>query len=327
MGSVKKNEPKKIGGVEVKRSLPVNISASHKSLFEHELSRILVPNVILPNFDSWSIRNKYDKIVLESTTFLYRLIGKRVFKPCLNLAPRWRAGYFHWLTEDLLIVLLASKIITKPFDVILPKKLNKLSYIRESLAVFPEASLIFLDKKSVLNYESIFTVEHLLYSGNYIPAEIQSLRKIILNHFVKEAKNNSLKLYISRSNAQNRKVLNESEVYSDLIKLGFKIIFTEQLTFSAQVVLFNQASIIVGPHGAGLTNMMFLKKNAKVVEIRAENDRKNNCYFALASTLDLQYYYILAERIESNDHIGDFKLKPNAFIDQLTEIEQNKINN
>ena len=37
--------------------------------------------------------------------------------------------------------------------------------------------------------------------------------------------------------------------------------------------------------------MLFMKSGSSVFELRKKGDTRNNCYFALASTLELKYLY------------------------------------
>jgi capsular polysaccharide biosynthesis protein len=52
--------------------------------------------------------------------------------------------------------------------------------------------------------------------------------------------------------------------------LDFKLIDPSKLSLSQQVEAFSNAEIILGPHGAGLTNIMFCNPGTKVIEIRSQ---------------------------------------------------------
>ena len=57
---------------------------------------------------------------------------------------------------------------------------------------------------------------------------------------------------------------------------GFKSYKTGELPFLNQVYLFNNAKQIVGAHGAAFANLVFCKKDTKIVEIKPTN-RPNFC--------------------------------------------------
>lgn len=74
------------------------------------------------------------------------------------------------------------------------------------------------------------------------------------------------RLYVSRSFAPKRRIINEDEVAAWLSSRGVQRIHAECLPFAEQARLFASASLIIGPHGAGLTNMLFAKP-CRVVEL------------------------------------------------------------
>ena len=80
-----------------------------------------------------------------------------------------------------------------------------------------------------------------------------------LENSIKGQANSPSRIYISRSDAKHRRILNESEVVEQLQSFGFVAVELEGLSFHAQVALFAQAEVIVAPHGSGLTNLVFLQ--------------------------------------------------------------------
>jgi capsular polysaccharide biosynthesis protein len=81
------------------------------------------------------------------------------------------------------------------------------------------------------------------------------------------------KIYIDRSDSKSnvknfRKIINEKEIISFLISKSFKIIKLSEFSFLEQVSIFNNAKYIIGLHGAGFANLVFCKKNTKILEIK-----------------------------------------------------------
>ncbi|SDN59811.1 Protein of unknown function [Paenibacillus sp. yr247] len=102
------------------------------------------------------------------------------------------------------------------------------------------------------------------------------------------------KLFISRTRASKRKLLNEAEVYEYLRQFGFQRIVLEDLSVSSQIQLFASAKVIAAPHGAGLTNALFSNPGATVIEFFAPS-LVHNCYPILSSLVGHKHYYIIGE--------------------------------
>jgi capsular polysaccharide biosynthesis protein len=87
------------------------------------------------------------------------------------------------------------------------------------------------------------------------------------------------KLFISRAGypqAIGRRLLNEAELTTLACQRGFQVVRCEELSLQAQVTLFSEAAIIVGAHGAGLTNMIFAPEETTIIETigpRYDRDR------------------------------------------------------
>jgi hypothetical protein len=101
------------------------------------------------------------------------------------------------------------------------------------------------------------------------------------------------RIYISRDDADERRVRNEDALFESLQQHGFHRYELSALSIAEQVMLFADSEIVVGPHGAGLTNIVFADDTA-VVEIHdRENVRPH--YFILARTLGFDYLPVLAD--------------------------------
>ncbi len=61
----------------------------------------------------------------------------------------------------------------------------------------------------------------------------------------------------------------------------------EDLTLEEQVQTFSEAEVVLGPHGAGLTNMLYEPKGSKVTEMYGVEF--SPCFAAMARQLSLEY--------------------------------------
>lgn len=123
------------------------------------------------------------------------------------------------------------------------------------------------------------------------------------------------KLYIQR--LSGRTIVNETELLSLLTVLNFEIVHPEKLTVAQQAKLFAEADFIIGPHGAGFTNIVFCKPGTRIIDMFAP-EWINPCYWIIADALKLNYGYIIGEEIPGN-------MKQNKAADIKIDIEKFKI--
>jgi hypothetical protein len=96
------------------------------------------------------------------------------------------------------------------------------------------------------------------------------------------------RLFVSRRDATKRRIANEAALLTALRPLGFEPIVPGGLTFAEQVTMFSSAELVVGPHGAGLANALFMPRGSAVLELHHTSFRRPY-YRRLAQTLALQY--------------------------------------
>jgi len=97
------------------------------------------------------------------------------------------------------------------------------------------------------------------------------------------------RIYISRRGAKNRPLLNEAELEAQLVARSFVTVQPERLSVAEQSVLFRRARCVVGPHGAGLTNLIFSPKTTHLIELKAREYQTPPCYQNLATARGLPY--------------------------------------
>ncbi|NER07936.1 MAG: glycosyltransferase family 61 protein, partial [Okeania sp. SIO3C4] len=103
-------------------------------------------------------------------------------------------------------------------------------------------------------------------------------------------------VYISRQDAPTRRVINESEVVNFLSKFGIKSVTLTSMSVIEQASLFAGAKVVVAPHGAGLTNLLFCRQGTKVIELIPHNDIRM-WYYHLSNNCELDYYYLLGKSV------------------------------
>ena len=84
-------------------------------------------------------------------------------------------------------------------------------------------------------------------------------------------------------------------------KKGFKSIRLSDYSFFQQALIFNNTKSIIGLHGAGLSNILFAKKNTKIIELT--NYQWPNLYQKLSKCLNLNYKKILCDKIDKRSNV------------------------
>lgn len=108
------------------------------------------------------------------------------------------------------------------------------------------------------------------------------------------------RIYVSRADSGRRRLTNELELQHALELVGFTIVVPGSLSIREQVRLFRGARLIVGAHGAGLTNLAFCRPGTKVIEL-VGSSYPNACMNRIAQARGLAYY---AECFPSPQHLS-----------------------
>lgn len=77
------------------------------------------------------------------------------------------------------------------------------------------------------------------------------------------------RLYVSRADTPLRPLANAAEVEARLAREGFTVLTPGALSLPEQAMAFHGARLVVGPHGAGLGNILFCQPGAAVLELTA----------------------------------------------------------
>jgi hypothetical protein len=101
----------------------------------------------------------------------------------------------------------------------------------------------------------------------------------------------SRRLLISRADAIDRRVVNEDELLAGLGDVGFERVTLDDLSVKDQIQLFHQAQLIVAPHGAGTSNVLFAPRDSGLVELVGLSHYAA-CYMIVTSALGQRYGYV-----------------------------------
>lgn len=197
-------------------------------------------------------------------------------------------SFYHWLIEDLPVVLQLVKRRKNP-RLIVSK--NRPRYVSN----FLDATAIpFLEVSRFAKLEDVSIINRNADVGWAHPKDLLTLRE----HFqTLYSDNKDLKIYVTRKGSSR---FEEYENYlMDFLKLDGWIIFSsESYSLLEQVTLFSRASVVVGAHGAGMCGMVWMGPQARVIEIFPL--RRVQVFYRMAAELNLNYSQIYINQLNSS---------------------------
>ena len=135
------------------------------------------------------------------------------------------------------------------------------------------------------------------------------------------ARRDGRRVYISRGDGAGRRVVNERALLKALRPLGFEAVQLAGRSVREQAALFADASLIVGPHGAGLTNAVFAPPGAGMLELFPRSYGLAALY-VLAMGARLRYAYLIAQDVVRGSHeqLDDMRVDVNQVVTMCREM-------
>lgn len=267
-----------------------------RGLVELEDGRILI--------ESSFLHSRMFRVVTMLGNPKPRTIPRLEGRTYATIVTMFDRNFYHWFIDTLpRLYLFDSLNLEEPVTLLMPADLKE--YQVESLlcCLPPNMTVAYVDSEGV-------SVEKLLMPSNvgvrtnhYVPIELLDyVRNSVLRRYEPsdaESARYSRRIYISRALASRRRLLNEEAVVACLSKFGFSVVHAENLTLREQIAQFRDAEWIVGPHGAGFTNMLFAR-HVNVMEFLGDFGPSSWYFRRLASTLGRTHYFLTAEQKKKN---------------------------
>lgn len=193
-------------------------------------------------------------------------------------------NHSHWLTAHLpKLVLLRKRGLFD--DLVLPAERNAAIDASLSMLGIDPARHPIYETGTILHAEALSVV----VVDRFRPDLLRGVREAI----GRISKRPGRRIYISRAKASGRDLSNHDAVWPMLERHGFELVHLEDMDFAAQVRLMGETRALAGPHGAGLTNMMFCASGTDVIEI-ADPAYPNPNFYAVAAAMGHNYWRIEA---------------------------------
>ncbi len=316
---------------KVKKSFWIEVL--HRGFTSAEVYAATIYNCIL--IGRGVILNEQKKILLESTFFqheyLYKLRNAHLILKFLFICPapeldyiipllsKLSNNYYHWTIENLTRVVLLNacdKHFKTKYSIVIAA--NAPAFIADSLKYllqWPEDKIIKWQDNQAASVNNCLLISYpvtrneetkMIYGyplqiykllNGVAFSNIQPCDKILPEYFI-----------ISRAKAKFRMLVNESAIKAALSDYPVEIIHLESLSYVQQVQLFQKAKLVIAPHGAGLTNIVYCNGQSMIIELcpEKENYSQPALFYQIARALQIRYYiYEVTPCNSSNDMIAD----------------------
>jgi hypothetical protein len=217
-----------------------------------------------------------------------------------SIRSYWSDNYHHWHWDDL------PRLLT-----VLPHLPDTTRFFgNDPLLEFQRASLRCLgiteDRIVTRASDVSFVVERLWFAtplghsewASTAPDVALKLRDMLVPDASGGA-GTARRIYITRSRARYRRLLNEAELLPSIQDFGFEVVAAEHLSYRDQIGLFSGAGVVLGLHGAGLTNILFCRPNSVVLEILEPKTSRPH-YWMMARALGHTYDCVVGDSAGGN---------------------------
>ncbi|MDE8346266.1 MAG: glycosyltransferase family 61 protein [Acidocella sp.] len=231
-------------------------------------------------------------------------------------------NYYHWLVlflPKLYTAFLYTRYVKmeKTPAILFPPISQEYQILSaKSLAKYLKFPHFILEKFSKIHVNELFYPEPIGGIGLNPNYTVLETFRILRDLLVIRGYSGPKKIFISRSDTGRRKLSNENELADALFKRGFSTIILSNLSFREQISLFAQADVIVGQHGAGLTNIGFCQRDAKLLELHNPS-YQNYCYRRLSALCGVEYDLVFGNEDETTQGLHPDQLTMSVPIEEV----------
>lgn len=337
--------------------LPINLNADELDLYESyqtyesPVQKIRIFKNVFITFSGFCMNNKglikechhnypvqYNYYLNESSVYYYNVTDHPENLITLDNDTVYLAvhhpwfNYYHWICESIFRLWLVRKKLNK-LTLILPEYYKYADFITGSLEPFNLKNIFYIPNGKSLLVKNLCLPQIKPLCDSYNRFHLKQVRDFYISYVSKQVRINSEeseKLYISRQLAVRRKVINEAEILEIVSKHGFIIFHPEKHSFLEQVAIFSQVKYVIGAHGSGLTNMLFMQKGTSVLELHKNKTNELNhpsfLFWYMAEALEINYYHQSCNTFGREDYFeGDYIIDAKLFEQNLITMISNKI--
>jgi hypothetical protein len=205
-------------------------------------------------------------------------------------------NYYHWLIQSLPAIDLSLRYSTQ----------RKLTLVLSSLQPWQNETLTLLGYQDIPRVTLQVSDTYLLPSAefsDFLGARLPHLVPRVamatfrrLSQPVPWTRGAAEEIYVARTDATNRVAENEAKLIDLLERQGVRIVVPGALSVAEQIAAFRAARLVIGLHGAGMSNIVFCQSGSFVYELLPRY-YPNAAFNRLAQAGGLNYWADLFEGV------------------------------
>lgn len=254
----------------------------------------MIQNLTFQTIIHFKDKSDFDKIIktcIEKNNIIIMETG------FLFYSFAYQVSYAHFMTQT---VPKLTKYIKEHSDkpLLIPEKFYN-NLCKDVLKLLNLNNILILKDKIIYDIKNLIIIEHYPTPSDYYTFDhLFIYSQLRTSLCIKNDTNNKNRLvYLKRdgfANADNgnsetgllRKVINEDELITELIKQGFEIITMGDKKLYEKAELLKSIKILIMPLGAVCLNLIFSNSPQNVIILSNENNFGDNYYIKLCETLN-----------------------------------------
>jgi hypothetical protein len=256
-----------------------------------------------------------------------------VFEKSLFLDGSGSWNYYHWMIEILPKLKYLDLVESLGVETILVSKMVKRipAFSRTlELAIDGRMKVIYLEPNKSYKVEDLYHItapSNIAFNLNgsgysadfcYFYEDALSYVRNLIFKQLSHPGDFPKKIFLARKG--KIRAYNQDEVYGVLKEKGFKEIYIEDYSLEEQAMIFRGASEIVGPTGAGWTNLIFASPGTKCLCWMSEQLEDFAAFSNLASFAKVELRYIKYKSLSQNSYRSGYLLNIDLVKKALREL-------
>jgi glycosyl transferase family 61 len=237
-------------------------------------------------------------------------------KRVISLRGLFDFNYYHALTENLAKLPILDRHVPASTPIVISTTLAGMPFF-QALKTLPSLR----DRNWIVQDGFYVAADEIWVCGVLRPSRATLHGLLGLIGGAPEASGVPRRIFLTRNRTRGRSLRNFEKLLPVLDAGRLEIVDTENMSIFEQMELFAQAEVVVGIHGAGLTNLVFRGgRPTKLLEIFPPHDADPSFYL-LAKDLGYDWHYVVGQNPSSKERHADFELDPGILARGIERLE------